>query len=675
MILIKLSAIGVTPQKEAQFRDKGIYSAEDLLRFLPRKYKDFTRETGILPEEQVSCITVRFERLTSGTKTVPRVTAVCTDEKTGKTILVTWFNQPYMRRKLAPYLGRNVYLAGKMHYDAHYNNYTVVTPELFEPNTAAAKRVYPVYSKIKGMSTEYLVDKIMFAIDTAGATAETLPFGMPKTLGLLPLRDALYQLHFPKSMNQVNEAQKRILFDDLLYFALENEWSERNAAIGSPFALKSLRLMKTMADSLPYTLTPDQHDAVDEMVKHVRSGRRLCSLVQGDVGCGKTIVAFLMMAGFAESGYQTAMMAPTQVLAKQHYEGLRELVEPLGYTVEYLGSEIKRAERKCILERIASGEAKFIVGTSSILGKDVTYKNLALTVVDEEHKFGVAQRAAITEKAAAGVHSITMSATPIPRSLAQVVYGDSMQLHGIHTMPNGRKPIITGIAKSRERVYRFLRALKRNGAQAYVVCPMIDQNDDMEGVKSVEEISAEYRAALTEDGIRIETLTGRNTSEETEAIISAFKAGQIDVLISTTVIEVGINVPNASAIIITNAERFGLSSLHQLRGRVGRSSAQAYCVLETEDQTVDGAQRIRALCETTDGFKIAEADLKIRGAGDFLGTRQSGDNKYISLMLAYPDTYNRARVVAKDLLDAKDRCIIVSRVVDGVSGEEFTIED
>jgi len=327
-----------------------------------------------------------------------------------------------------------------------------------------------------------------------------------------------------------------------------------------------------------------------------------------------------------------------------------------------LSNERKKSELKKEKEKIANGTAQFIVGTSAILGRDVAYKSLAVTVVDEEHRFGVAQRDGLREKASAGVHTITMSATPIPRSLAQVMYGNTVQLYTIRSMPKGRKPILTGIQPDRNRIYRFIAAqVKKYHHQAYVVCPMIDVNDDMAGVKSVEEVSEEYRAALEPLGVRIATLTGRDKKAYSEETIQGFKQGEIDVLISTSVIEVGVNVPNATAMVITNAERFGLSSLHQLRGRVGRSDLQSYCVLESANITEKGRQRLDAMCQTTDGFKIAEADLAIRGAGDILGTRQSGENRYMTLMLAFPDRYRAVQEDARDILDAGTSCRLLEK--------------
>ena len=416
-------------------------------------------------------------------------------------------------------------------------------------------------------------------------------------------------------------------------------------------------------ESLPFSLTQDQEKAVTEMLSYAEAGRRINALVQGDVGCGKTIICTLMAAAFADSGYQSVIMAPTQVLARQHYDSISSMLAPFGIKTAFLDSSLKKRDRDAVLREIANGSAQIIIGTHSCVGKDLVYKDLALAVVDEEHRFGVKQRTAIVEKAAKGVHSITMSATPIPRSLAQVIYGDNIQLHTVRSMPNGRKAVKTRVFRNQTGNMKFVLKEVQAGHQAYVVCPMIENNEKVPGVKSVDQITKEYREFLEPQGVRIGSLTGKTSKEETSEIINSFKDGKIDVLIATTVIEVGVNVPNATVMIITNAERFGLSSLHQLRGRVGRGDLQSYCVLQSDDESPKGLARLQVLCDTTDGFQIAEADLAQRGAGDLLGTQQSGENKYVALMIANPDRYQYAIQVAKELiLRGNDCCPMMDRI-------------
>lgn len=654
---MELDELGITTQKKNQFTARGIHTVEDLVNYLPRKYKDFTKETGILPPDQVSCIVVKVNKVEAYNSKTPMTMAFCTEARTGAKVNVQWFNQKWMTARLMNLIDCYVYLAGKAVYNEQYKNYTISSPELFEPNIQEGKRMYPVYRKITGMSMDYLSDSIQTALGLSSATEETCPRDVLSRYGQVSRKEALRRLHFPVNAEDVRIGQERILFDDLLFFAISSCWAERNSSKGSSFNIKTLRSYNTICKTLPYDLTEDQKKAIEGMVDHAREGRRINALVQGDVGCGKSIIAFCLMAIMADSGYQSVLMAPTQVLARQHYVDLQALMEPLGYKVGFLGgSDMKKSERTKLLAAIKTGEVNMVVGTHAVIGKSVEYNRLGLTITDEEHRFGVQQRNALVEKAQDGVHAVSMSATPIPRSLAQVIYGDSIQLYTIKTMPSGRKPVTTGIATGRDKIYKFVVREAQKGHQTYVVCPMIDKNEDMEGVKSVEEVSAEFRAALEPKGICIETLTGKDDKKRTADVITRFKNGEVDVLISTTVIEVGVNVPTATMMVVTNAERFGLSSLHQLRGRVGRGAFQSFCVLESEHPTEEGKMRLQAMCETTDGFKIAEADLKQRGAGDFLGTQQSGDNKYMALMLAYPEKYREAQEIAKELLDRGEDC-------------------
>lgn len=658
-----LKDLNIPPQKGAQFKKKGILSVEDLVGYLPRKYNDLSRETGILPETELSCFRMRtHDIIVSDHSRVPYVRILGTVEDTGERVSVTWFRQNFLYKKFYPFMGRIFYVAGKVTYSAEYGNYSICGPELFELLTSDVKRIWPVYSKIPGMSSAYLTEKIESAFSYPSATSETLTFDILSKYKIPSRREALYYLHHPLSQDQIALGQKRLVFEDLLYFALHNEWAQRASVPGSPFNIITLGIYEKFKAGLPYSLTADQQAAVDTMLAHVRVGKRVNALVQGDVGCGKTIVAFLMMAAMASNGYQSVLMAPTQVLARQHYEELSEMMAPYGLKTVYLGSELKVKERKAILAMIESGEANFIVGTHSVVGKDVRYHKLALTIADEEHRFGVAQRAALVKKAEDGVHSITMSATPIPRTLANVIYGSGVQLCDIKQMPAGRQPVITGIATSKAKLFGFILREKRLGHQTYVVCPLIDPSDTLAGVRSVEEVFNEYNSVLQPRGVRIDVLTGRTSKTDTEEKIRRFKDGELDVLISTTVIEVGVNVPTATLIVISNAERFGLASLHQLRGRVGRSDLQSFCVLDSADQTEKGQQRLQVMCNENDGFKIAEADLRLRGAGDFIGTRQSGDNRYMALMMAYPEVYEQAKMLAKEMLDSGTDCALFRRV-------------
>ena len=657
---MELSEIGVTSSKRKQFESKGIYTVEDLLQYMPRKYNDFSKLTGILPPDQYSCFQVKVISVTRRNGThVPFIQAKCIELINHNTVYVNWFNMPWKYDSLSLLVDEIVLVVGKVNL---YNGYTVANPEIFT-TLQKGLGVYPVYSTIHGMSGQYLSEKLAAAIKTIhNGSHELLPPDILNRESELPMSTALRYIHCPKTMTQAEQGMKRILLNDLLYFSIHNELSKLEVSSGSQYNLKTTQLKNNIEADLPYKLTEDQNETITSMIKSAEEGRRINALVQGDVGCGKTIVCTLVAAAFIGSGYQVVLMAPTQVLAKQHYESIAELMKPYNIKLAYLDGAMKKKERNAVLKEISTGSAQMIIGTHSCIAKDVEYNNLALTIVDEEHKFGVKQRAAIVEKAAAGVHSITMSATPIPRSLAQIVYGDSMQLYTIHSMPNGRLPVITGIATDINRIYKFVLSQVKKHHQVYVVCPAIDKSEKRPEVQSVEEVYQDYQKVLGDGyGVRIATLTGKDSKEDTEKIIGEFKKGNTDILISTTVIEVGVNVPNATVMVITNAERFGLSQLHQLRGRVGRGDFQSYCVLYSNK----ASERLNILTQSTDGFEIAEADLQLRGAGDFLGTQQSGDNKYISLMLANPEKYKQATIIAKELINrGMDCCALTKRIAE-----------
>lgn len=668
-VFSSLELIGVKPNKAKQFATKGIYTIGDLLQYLPRKYNDFRNITGILPHDQVSIFRARVmtgKRVAGNGKNF--LIAECKEEESGNMITVRWFNANWMYSQIYKLAEGHtkVIIVGRVDFNEKYG-YGMSQPEVFEPCEESLK-IYPIYKSISGMSKSYLYDTIADALRVGAADSEILPRDIVQSSSELPMPLALRYIHAPNTMEEVEQGRNRILLNDLLYFAIHNELNSKEISAGSQYNIKSTSMARKIIDALPFSLTVDQDSAIKAMIEHASAGRRINALVQGDVGCGKTIVCTIVSSAFIDSGYQAVIMAPTQVLARQHYESISSMLQPYGVQVVYLDSSLKKKERSEVLDQISSGKAKLIIGTHACMGKDVIYHDLALTVVDEEHRFGVKQRANIIEKAAKGVHSITMSATPIPRSLAQVVYGDTVQLHTIKSMPDGRKQVKTRVFKNALGNMKFIAKEVSAGHQVYVVCPLIEESDKSQGIKSVETVFAEYKKllgpggaaleiiknenpSLFTSGLRIASLTGKTSKEETETIIESFKYGKIDILIATTVIEVGVNVPNATVMIITNAERFGLSSLHQLRGRVGRSNLQSYCILQSEDETDKGLARLQVMCDTTDGFTIAEADLKQRGAGDLLGTQQSGDNKYMSLMIANPEKYQKAVRIAKELIN------------------------
>lgn len=655
-----LGILNLPQNKSKQLIQKGLQTPEDILWFFPRRYLDFRKETGVRPKEEKSCLVVRIESVRSRYQVPQYLEARGWIEKTGQPFLITWFNQMHLDHRIRSLIGKSVYVCGNVEQNHYQNCLQITGPDIFTEEIETAKKIYPVYSKIRGMSQEYFetVLERVFSVLQDYQKAEVLPEEERKRNGLLTRQEAFNKRHFPQCMEDIKKAKERFDFEDLLYFAAKNEWNERKSSIGSPYQIQSLSLMRTVEKELPFCLTQDQKAAVEEMIRLVQSGRRLNALVQGDVGSGKSIVGFLPAIAFSSSGYQSVIMAPTQILARQHYKELTGLVGDR-LRVVYLGAELKAAEKRKIKKIIEKGEADIIVGTHALVADDIKYQNLALCVIDEEHKFGVKQRESLVEKAGAGVHVIKLSATPIPRSLTEVVFGKNVQVLCIKTKPQGRLPVKTGIAVSRERIYRSILAQKKKGHQVYVVCPMIEGNEKMENVKSVAEIEKEYRQALCPYGVRIGTVTGKDAKAKAEETIAAFRDGSLDVLIATSVIEVGVNVPNATGIIVCSADRFGLAQLHQLRGRVGRSSYESYCAFEVENLGQKARERLQVLCETSDGFAIAEADLALRGGGDILGTAQSGMDRYIELIKENPALYEKAKRAAVRLLDAPGECIFL----------------
>lgn len=656
---MQLSDLGITTAKVNQFAKKGISTAEQLVRFLPRRYMDFSNPTGILPEDEISCVCVKVDSVSANHgSNIPYIQARCTVIPENVPLQVTWFHQNYMYNKIA-YMAEDhntIYCCGKITWNEDYKTYQMCAPQLFEYDSPKQRTIKPVYPKIKDMSADYLATQIGKCVRLDICTQDPYPPQIVRQYSDLSLKEALTYMHFPSSMEDVERARKRLVFDELLDFAAQNEWAKRCASIGSPFPIKTLKLHNDLYRSLPFQLTEDQIGAIKGMVEEIRAGRLLNALVQGDVGCGKTIVAMMMMATMAGNGYQSVLLAPTQVLARQHFEDAKALFEPFNIKVAYLGTDLKQSERKKEIAAIESGVAKIIVGTSSLIGgsrcmSSIAYKELALLVVDEEHKFGVAQREALRNRASGGIHSITMSATPIPRTLAQTVYGSTIKLFPIKSKPNGRMPIVTGLATTKEKLFKFIIKEAKQGHQTYVVCPMIDRNEAAKGIRSVSEVSEEYHAALDQYGIEIETLTGRDSKATCNEVIERFKNGETQVLISTSVVEVGVNVPSATTMMIVNAERFGLASLHQLRGRVGRGSYQSYCVLDASCASEEAKERLNVLVKSNDGFEIAQEDLRLRGSGDFLGTEQSGDNRMLYMMLTYPKEYEKAQSLAATLID------------------------
>lgn len=663
---MELEKIGINEKKIKQFTSVGVESVEALIALWPKDYIDRTKLTGLLPDaEEESRVILQVKTVQYCSSRIPKIEARCQLPDSGEDVVVIWWNS-YVWDEVKNLRNKEVLFCGKAK-SVSFNGYKqspyceITNPEVYSADLDNAARIYPVYRNIKGMSKAYHQKSLQAAYQALCPMEDTLPEWVRSKHNLMDFQQAVYQRHWPESATLLEQAQRRLMWDELFYFAARIELNNRSMAQGSPFHLPSLQSYRKVISSLPFELTKDQQATLSSILDKIQSGKRINALIQGDVGTGKTIVAFLLMIAFAGNGYQAALMAPTQILALQHYKNLVNIAEPLGYKVAFIsGDRMKKAEKKAMTDGLESGKIRLIVGTQALLSQGIRFQKLALCVTDEEHRYGVNQRNDLVKKAAEGVHSITMTATPIPRTLAQTIYGSKLDLYSIQTKPAGRKPVITGIAKNMDAVFKCVHDTVSNGEQVYVVCPMIDSNDKLEGVDSVETIYKIYRNALEALGIRIGVVTGRMKKTETAQVLSAFESGDLDVLIATTVIEVGVNVPRSTLIIIHNAERFGLSQLHQLRGRVGRSDLQSVCCLVSEHRD---NERLQVLCQTNDGFEIAEADLRLRGAGDFLGTAQSGNERHLQAALSNPDLYKQAQEAAEQLLRSGETCALIDLAI------------
>ena len=641
-----LRLLGIPEKKRKQLAKKGIHDITELLAFYPRGYHDY----GIPGSPREGKVAIVFElkyvntRVSSNGMDLLCANGSCGEEK----VSVVWFHQNYRFDGIYSMRGQKVLAAGDFTYDPEWNQYSASSPDLFVLyDGQESPIIHPVYSKIPGMADTYLHDIIGKAVSGfSNCIIQEIPTLIESNLKMMPLIDAVRQIHFPENRIFLREAQKRVRTEKMFSFAMRMSRGKKKRT--SPYRAKTDRLQKSFIATLPYSLTEDQESAVKSFSEQMKSGKSVHALIQGDVGCGKSIIAFLMMALMAENGFQSVLMAPTSVLALQHFEEMVALFTPYGIRVEYVPplTSLKKKEKAAILERIASGESRLIVGTHSLLSDVIIYQDLGLVITDEEHKFGVEQREKLLHKTSDGVHYITMSATPIPRSLAGVVYGDETELCMIRTMPKGRKPIQTAVTSSFPACFRFLKKQIDAGRQVYVVCPQVEDRPQNEEIASVETLQKRYAEVF--GGNFVASLTGRNTKKEMEEILNLFKENKVQILIATTVIEVGVNCPNANTIVVHNAERFGLASLHQLRGRVGRGGGDAYCILFSNEKE---NPRLQAMCRTTDGFEIAEEDMRLRGAGNLFGTQQSGMNEYIGLILSYPEEYQEIKKTVKKLIN------------------------
>lgn len=634
-------------------------TVEDVCQLFPSKYYDFSfinpLNTSRLDKNYAFvCKLVSYELKKQSSIYIVRCTLH--DIYTQNELCVSWFGTTEMYNVLKKdyHPGDTCFIGGKLKASNKKNLFFMSNPIIFKKYDGESDcHIYTAYEKIRGISESNFERIINECLEHA-----TIPDKVPRELlhkyNLMSKDEAIREMHKPSSVEGVKKAKYRLNIDDLLYFALQLEEKKRNLPAGSVYGIHSLAITTKIIKNLPFQLTKDQKSAYEELVNRIRSGKRLNALIQGDVGCGKTILAFLLMFVMADNGFQSVLLAPTQVLASQHYNELKEMAAQYNIDVVYIANGLKKKEREAILKSIEDGSALMIVGTHSVLSKEVKFHDLGLSITDEEHRFGVLQREEITTKAKAGMHTVTMSATPIPRSLSDVLLSTT-EVFNIQSMPNGRKPIQTAICASQNTIFQFIKKEIEKGHQAYVVCPLIeDKQGVMEGILSVEQTYTEYANIFGKNAVAV--LNGKMNEDETEKVIRSFKNGEIKILVSTTVVEVGVNVSNATVIVINNAERFGLASLHQLRGRVGRGNSQGYCILNSVHKN---NKRLLTLCKYKNGFQIAESDYALRGSGNILWTEQSGSNYYVELSMKYPDLFSELQKYAKKYMDTGEAEMIV----------------
>ncbi len=649
---MKLSSLkGIGQKTEQLFTKAGITDTSQLPYYYPRSY-DIYKEPVLISEIDDDGIYTLYLSIASDVEVKPmkklNITTVFAVDEQNERIKLTWFNMPFIKAALRR--GYRYMIRGRV--VRRGSLVSMEQPKLYTAAEYEQKLHYiqPIYPLVKGLTNNMVTKAVTqyFAMQNNPEEMEYLPKELIERYELKPLYEAIKYIHFPRGINEMQESRKRLAFDEFFGFMmkLENLKSQRTY-LENECMIHEGGYAARLISELPYQLTEPQRKAYDEMVADMSGKHVMNRLIQGDVGSGKTIIAVLALLNAVEAGFQGALMAPTEVLAKQHYDTVCELLKKHEFPVTpvLLVGSMSASQKKKAHEQIKDGTADIIIGTNALIQEKVEYNNLGFVVTDEQHRFGVNQRGGLARKGG-HPHVCVMSATPIPRTLAIILYGD-LDISIINAMPVGRLPIKNAVVgeEYRPNAYRFIMNQAALGHQAYVICPMVEDNEISES-ENVTDYTVELRKNLP--GLTVEGLHGQMAADTKNDIMGRFAKGEIQVLVSTTVIEVGINVPNATVMLIENAEKFGLAQLHQLRGRVGRGNAQSYCIFVSTSKKEEAKQRLDIIGKSNDGFYIAEQDLKLRGPGDFFGIRQSGD---MSFKLA--DIYTDADMLkkAKDCAD------------------------
>ncbi len=621
---------GVGPSRAEKFRKLGINNLKDLIEYYPRDYEDRTNLKNIVELSNGSFSLIKgvlktkitnIYRYNRRTRKQLSIQKAVIEDKTG-TANVMWYNRPYLVNQLK--VGKDYYFYGET--KVNFANFEILNSEVeeVEKDYVKAGNIVSIYGLTAGITQNIFrrtMRNALMEVEGSDVFSDFYSEEFLKEHNLLDLKTAIKNIHFPENKEMIKKARRRLVFDELFTISLMLFYLKQQNQKGNGPVFDKKILLNTVVNDLPFRLTSAQLKVLNEVENDLEGPLSMDRLLQGDVGSGKTIISILAAYKAVKSGFQTAVLAPTVILAMQHYVNFKNFLEKYDIKIVVLTSDLKKKEKEEVLKKIKSGDADIIIGTHAILEENVEFKNLGLVVTDEQHRFGVKQRETIQSKGI-NPNTLVMSATPIPRTLALILYGD-LDISIIDELPPNRKDIKT-IAlnyKATEKVYSFISAEIEKGRQTYVVCPLIEENEELD-LNSVQEIYEKYKKKFNKYNVSF--MHGRMKDKEKESIMQDFKEGKIDILVSTTVIEVGVDVPNANIMIIENAERFGLAQLHQLRGRVGRGKYQSYCILKIDKVSAKSKERVKIMEKTTDGFIIAEKDLEMRGSGDFFGTKQHG---------------------------------------------------